>query len=243
MPSPRTGPSSSALPVRGSITLLATLVLATYPARAANAQFCLRSRPLPRCRTFVVSEVGLARRVNPAPRVQIRLPSASSLSGDTLWYDGPAWGERWKVTTEVGALNNRGRGGWAVGASGQFRAVGGNARDYRYGLRLRVRRWLSTTTSLDLAPGVLLGSPHVDKVRLRGPTVTTYAALSVGDWIALTADVEFVRLDPGLLTAAPSTDTALYIGARVGSYTGLALAPLVYGALVFVQWMGELAEY
>jgi hypothetical protein len=179
-----------------SLSTLSVLLLCT-PA-LAHTQSCFRGRPLPTCRTFWVTESGIAKRA----------------SGDIL------------ATAELGLMRNR-SDRTALGATAVF-ALGDQltgSTDVMFGVKARYRRWLSPTTSVEVAPGALF-VPERRKVAL-----TAHAAFNLSDYAAVTAQV-----------LGGGNDVGVYVGVKAGSYPGVVgaiAAPLVVLGLFLLVPMGD----
>ena len=115
--------------------------------------------------------------------------------------------------------------------------------DYaRVAIKPRIRRWLSRTVSIDFAPGVFLpidmGGSSVEhgSVGFVGET-----SLILGDWAALTGQVEVVGIERShyasglLLTTQTETDVSYYFGAKAGG----TLATLPVAALMLLGILSE----
>jgi hypothetical protein len=162
---------------------------------------CFRSRPLPACDAFWLTEFGIG----------LRMASATSpYPSGTLF------------TWELGWMKNRGP--WSAGGAAVFLGVpdqgGGGA---AIGIRPRLRRWLSATTSLDIAPGVVL--VHPGSVNY-APAFSGHADLNLSDWCAVTTHVQVgSQLDP---TATVSrTSVSWFAGGRLGAVPGAVTAVAV----------------
>jgi hypothetical protein len=186
-----------------SLSTLSVLLLCT-PA-LAHTQSCFRGRPLPTCRTFWVTESGIAKRLNHNPY---------GASDDIL------------ATAELGLMRNR-SDRTALGATAVF-ALGDQltgSTDVMFGVKARYRRWLSPTTSVEVAPGALF-VPERRKVAL-----TAHAAFNLSDYAAVTAQV-----------LGGGNDVGVYVGVKAGSYPGVVgaiAAPLVVLGLFLLVPMGD----
>jgi hypothetical protein len=95
---------------------------------------------------------------------------------------------------------------------------------YHFGAKLRVRRWLGKTVSLDLAPGIFAADGY-NSGNLLEPGYVGEASLSLGDWLLLTGQVEVLSrrtltyyggyFEPAV-SIGKTTDTAWYLGGKVG---------------------------
>lgn len=209
----------------------------------AHAQdpLCWRARPMPACTSYLVTDLTVAARLDPAP-------------GDE---------RRYLITAELGWMRNVGsRNG--VGATLSIVAHG--ARDqyasienlYPYlgtAVMVRYRRWLSPRAGIELGLGTPFSAERalgtVQLPSLLGEVSVTYAGL-----VALTARVERTRYEqlhvgpagtPGVgftyplgslpasfQASSPDVDTAWYFGAKVSALPG-ALGIVAAGLLVAVS--------
>lgn len=128
---------------------------------------------------------------------------------------------------ELGFMKNVGTHD-AVGAAA-FRIAGPGTVT---GVRARYRRWLTSSVSLDLSPGVILGGD------VRG--FSGQAALNFGDLFALTGYAHTVRTftyDPISGQGFPRKQFTWYAGARAGSWPGVVIGvggPLALFALLAI---------
>jgi hypothetical protein len=83
----------------------------------------------------------------------------------------------------------------------------------RGGLRLRYRRWLTRSVSIDVAPGIVLST----RGRHRSPGFSGAATLNAGDWVGLTAQLEIIPESGGY----GGTLVNWSGGLRAGSYPGV----------------------
>ncbi len=163
---------------------------------APAARWCLRGRPLPACQGFWLTEFGMAQGL----------------------FGGRAASHEKLLTWEFGMMWNRGERK-ALGLAMFFQEgtyAGG------IGVRPRLRSWLSPTTSIDIAPGILLGSER--------PSFSGHLALNKSN-LALTTHV--VAFRPATTDWwNPRNSWLTFVGARAGSAPGLALAIIVPVAVV-----------
>ena len=162
----------------------------------ASAHWCYRGHPAPRCSGFVLTEFG-----------------ASFPIADNGQTRGPLY------TWELGVMANRGTR-HAFGA-----ALFAQARDevLAAGIRPRVRVWLTGSTSVDLAPGlVLTGSSP-------GPGFSGFASVNFADLAAVSTELMLLRPRP--VDLGQGTRVSLFVGGRLGSGLG-ATAIAGTGALI-----------
>jgi hypothetical protein len=183
--------------------------LADLPALAA--QSCFAAQPLPRCRSYWLTEAGLSVRLDHHPETE---------SGS--------------ATLELGYMVNLSPSS-ALGAAVFFRGgepVGG------IGFRPRYRRWFNSHVSLDVAPGIVLKTLSGGQFTLKAPTFSGQLGLNLGSGLALTGQVDVARNAVGTFANGSSADVAWYAGGRLGSGLGVAgiLGFLALGALVAATW-------
>ncbi len=162
------------------------------PTQHLEAQFSWKPRPLPEARTFLVTEIGYAYRINDYAEGAFNL--------ERHHY----------FTSEVGAMVNTSES-FAVGAT-SFTGMdeGGN---FRWAVKTRFRWWLDRERSIELSQGLILWD---SRGAMEGFGLMSSATVNVTRWIALVGQVEVVPTDrPG------GTDLSLYLGGRVGSTPGL----------------------
>jgi hypothetical protein len=179
------------------IAALLTVVSAmTQGDTAPPAHWCYRGRPAPACDAFVLTEFGVAFR-----------------AADNRQTRGPLY------TWELGAMSNY-RATRALGAA-LFAQAGEEV--FAFGIRPRARIWLTESTSLDLAPGVVLTGTS------RGPGFSGLVAVNFADVAAVTADLMVLRPRP--FETGQGAHVSLFVGGRVGSAVGTT-AIVGTGALI-----------
>jgi hypothetical protein len=181
------------------LVLAATLSPAVLPAQrdaAPPAHWCYRGRPASQCDAFVLTEFGAAFRV-----------------ADNRQTTGPLY------TWELGVMSNHGAKR-AFGAA-LFAQAGNEV--FAAGIRPRARVWLTGSTSLDLAPGLVLTGTSP------GPGFSGLAAVNFGDIAAVTTNLMVLRPRP--FETGRGARVSLFVGGRVGS--GLGTTAIVgTGALI-----------
>jgi hypothetical protein len=101
---------------------------------------------------------------------------------------------------------------YALGAS-NFVGFGDDS-ELRGGLKLRVRKWLSNGTRIDVSPGILLWD---SMWRFSRPGFTGSVDLKFEEWFALSTIFEYRRAREEMY----AHDTGIYIGVKSRSYPGL----------------------
>ena len=135
------------------------------------------------------------------------------------------WGYMHNMSTET-----------SLGAS--FSLVGDS--DYiRLGVKPRLRKWLTNTTSLDFGVGVYKSiegdteEPNFDDDVHFGMGFVGEISVSFGDWVAITtlaevSQVKDVTFDDYLGRSVDTrTDTAVYFGVKVGGEHGIPTSILM----------------
>lgn len=177
--------------------------------------FCFRAAPLPECRSFVVSEVALGRRLfgTGAPEGQLL---------DQMM--------EWRAVIELGAMVNRDERS-ALGGSGVLR-LGDEV--LIWGLRGRYRRWLSNGDAWEVSaaalsvsgsnPGPEGSTGSVQWASYDGLGGEVGASWSPAGWIAVGADVVAMPFAGG------GWDVSVQPALRVTGPAGLVTA-LLFGAV------------
>jgi hypothetical protein len=196
---------------RAVLIVVALAAANLAPLRPLHAQACFTPHPLPRCRSYWITEAGLSARLDPHPGTE----GASA-------------------TLELGYMANMGARS-ALGAAVFVRGgepVGG------VGIRPRYRRWLGERVSLDLAPGIVVKALSGGQFSLRSPGFSGQVGLNVGSGFGLTGQVDVARTAYGGFANGKATDVAWYAGARLGGGLGLGgmLGFLGLGALMAATW-------
>jgi len=133
---------------------------------AGEGKACFQPRPLPVCRSFWVTEIGVQWFVSQPPGVNEQ--------------------RRWLASWELGWMKNRAAGD-AVGAS-VFIAANDNA--MRSGVRARYRRWLGSESALDISPALIVFQADDDQEVSARLGAALQAGVTFHDWIGLTSQVE-----------------------------------------------------
>jgi hypothetical protein len=171
--------------------LTLSVLLSTFLPSRADGQVCFRGHPQARCSGFTVLEFSGAIRLNEKAGPSDRTP------GLVYW--------------SAGYLHNVGSRS-ALGMAFKLMADGDG---HRYGPVLRYRRWLGSTWSMDIAPGLFFGGDDNFSI-LRFPSPTADVAINWGDRVAFAVGVD------GLRQEGRGTSWESYAGLRFGTW----LAPL-----------------
>jgi hypothetical protein len=185
-------------------------------------QTYLRGGPLPKRRSFWITEFGYSLRFNVATKVR----QVTYQSYGYQWVGAETYTPAKRYFTwEVGHMRTMGYAS-ALGAALFF---GTDANDVlRFGVKPRYRRRLDRKISLDIAPGILIRGR--DPLESTFPGVTTHVGLNFEDKYVLYGQMEVNR------TEKYGTDVAWYGGVKLGSSPGL-IAGAVYGLIKVIGSM------
>lgn len=196
--------------------LFAAALLPAGPGTASAGSLCWRGKPLPDCRTFLVTELGVYARLDEDP---------------TQAADNPVY-----FTLDLGLVKNvsptTGLGLTAYGATGDSHA--------RVGARFRYRRWLSRDISVDVAPGVIVYGSEDGGYTHQAPGFVLGATCNWRDWVALGLEVEHSRYEiegytPGEFTAPEKiSDTTWRLGGKLGSAPGVLGTAVLVGFFAYI---------
>ena len=168
-------------------------VAPTTGGTESTTHWCFRGRPKPRCDVFWLTEFGAA------------LPISSNPNGVSRGA---------LFTWELGGMVNHGtRHAFGVAAFSQA-ILGGSdepGAGAAFGIRPRLRFWMSHTTSIDIAPGVVVAGAGA-------PGFSGHAGLSFADYAGLTLHV--VALRPDQFDVDRSMRVAVFAGGRLASAPG-----------------------
>jgi hypothetical protein len=196
-------------------TVLCALVYSpALPAQEATTHWCFRGRPKPRCDVFWLTEFGVAAPISSNP---------NGASRGALF------------TWELGGMANRGaRHAFGVAAFSQAILGGSDSEGAAVGIRPRLRFWMSHTTSIDIAPGVLV-------VGSGAPGFSGHAGVNFADYAGLTMHVVAQRSDQ--FDVNRSTRVAIFAGGRLASVPGTVVGvggpAAVLAALLIVCAAGD----
>jgi hypothetical protein len=176
----------------------------------STTHWCFRGRPKPRCDVFWLTEFGVAAPISSNP---------NGASRGSLF------------TWELGGMVNRGTR-HALGVAAFSQAVlwgSGQVGDgAAVGIRPRVRFWTSNTTSIDIAPGIVVAGSGA-------PGFSGHAGLNLADYAGLTMHV--VALRPDQFDVDQSTRVAVFAGGRLASAPGTIVGiggPLAVAAALLI---------
>jgi hypothetical protein len=194
--------------------IVIALLVAPSPIWAQGlepAGLCFRGRPLPRCRSFLVTELGFRHMLN---------------ARDSVRPNG--------FTLDVGWMTNRSES-LALGATAFVALDGGRyGHDVQFsvGLKPRLRHWLSDRLSVDASAGVAFPIGEGSG----SPGITGDVGLNFGDLFQLTGGLEI--LSPALGGSDVAWYFGMKGGSHVGVVATLALAvgAAIWAALPWELW-------
>jgi hypothetical protein len=163
----------------------------------------LVARPLPERRWFFVTQAGML----------ARLDTGSDLYDKSGGY----------VVLDYGAVKNLNP---RFGVGGNLR-FGIDDRRSRFGVKARLRTWLSRDVGIDLAPGILLAGTDDWIGDADFPGLVGEASASFGGWLQLVGEVESVHIQSE--SGLEDQDVSWMAGVRLGGVPGVAAT---VGALV-----------
>jgi hypothetical protein len=183
---------------------------------------CWRGKPLPECRSFLITEVGI-----------------SYPLGDPIANGGYT-----VVAGDLGWMKNISERA-AVGATVHARL--GLADEYaRAGVRARYRRWLGRRNSLDFSPGIILVSRETSTTDYYPPGFVASATFNLGTVAGLSLEADYGRYSRLELVALGAyeprrfTDVTWRAGWKLGGVPGtIGMAPFIAGGILFLFVMGN----
>jgi hypothetical protein len=185
---------------------------------ASPSRTCWVGKPLPKCNTIVITEIGMYTALRSTSIRDEISPGRIRVRKEFSEHG----------TLEFGALRNV----TPTGAVGATAVVGFDGTGLRLGGKARYRRWLGNEgTSLELATGIVGATPR--GAPGRALFLSTDATVNFRDFMAITARAEVGR-------SVNRTPAAFYGGLRMGSKPGAITAGL--SALIFGIFVASVAS-
>ena len=206
------------------VTCLGLVIVGLLTAASVFAGPCLTARPGPACRSCIIAEFGYGYELTPPLKIR-----SIGMVGDSVTFDFESQTmDRHLLTSELGYIYNLnakyGLGfthftGWNVGEN------------LRGGLKLRVRKWLTPKTSLDISGGAILWG--MNRSQLKDPALIGGASVTFSEWESVNLLVEVVETQPhdytfdygdGILRRNISPrqrNVGVYLGYKLSSKPGL----------------------
>lgn len=184
-------------------------------------QLCFRGAVAERCHSFLLTELSRHGRVAGTGFQQQFGNGTAAYRPDLGTY----------THFEFGVMHNRPAGrAWGLAAG-----LGQDRSGLRITAKARHRRWTGVASSVDLGAGIASATARAPYPELsaRAFGLTGEVAVNVSDLVGLHLSADLMR------TSDERTVGAMYAGARLGSYAGLATFGVValYRALITVAMM------
>jgi len=184
--------------------------VATPRPAAPSKPFRFHPGPRSQCGTFALTELALLRRFGKDDRVV-----QSS--------------ERYYGSFDLGLEHNVSD---ATALGGSVFVGGDNARG-QFGVRARVRRWLSKSASVDLAPGLILAGKEEKSADLIGPAPVLRATLNLSASVGITGQWFETRRRKSY---GLDKERATYVGAQLNSKAGtVGLGAVLVATILYVS--------
>lgn len=197
---------------------LIVLSISLFPM-LLHAQFSFVPKPLPECKTFLITEIGYAFRLSSVPEGLVE--------------------RRHHIISDSGIMVNL-NSNYAVGINNFFGFE--SASQFRWGMRVRARRWLNNRSSIDLSLGLnFLDSRGIRKT----PQFSSEVSFNFRDLANLVillevTDYDITRSvwDTGYVRYT-GKDTSLSTGLKFGRKIGLIgnIGYAIVGAVVGAIWI------
>ena len=204
--------------------LLVVIISFCIMPNLLNAQFSLKPKPLPDCKTFLISEIGALCRLTPL--------SEASWNTSSIYY-----------VSNIGLmanLNNK----YSLGAT-SYVIMHPSDPDFRFGLKARGRRWLGSNKSINLAAGIIY---YNQEHPYKSPAFTGDLTLSFKDLAVLEVLIEILPYEyyryeysesekKNVRTSlAKGSDIVIYAGLKIGSTPGIIghLVGAIVGVIFFI---------
>gem|GEM_PF-4775120 len=205
--------------------LCACLHAQEYYQEKPPKKLCLGDDYYDKCRSFLITDFALAGSF-----------AISSGVGKAYFEQGGTYYLNW----EWGWMKNLNRR-YSLGGS---LYSGINFEAYHWGLKFRLRRWLSRHVNFDFAPGILLGHVYDESNADESyPGFTGHIGLNVGNYVGFILQMESLRAtawvyEPSLGQSAEKngTVTAWYAGVKLRSEAGIV--PGILGLIVAMLSFG-----
>lgn len=183
---------------------------------APQKQLCFRGAGAEQCRSFLLTELSRHGRVAGTGFQQQFGNGTAAYRPDLGTY----------THFEFGVMHNRpARMAWGLAVG-----LGQDRSGLRVTAKARHRRWIGATSSVDLAAGIASATARAPypEISARALGLTGEVAVNVSDLVGLHLSADLMR------TADERTVSAMYAGARLGSYAGLATfaAVTLYRAII-----------
>lgn len=183
---------------------------------APQKQLCFRGAVAEQCRSFLLTELSRHGRVAGTGFQQQFGNGTAAYRPDLGTY----------THFEFGVMHNRSaRTAWGLAAG-----LGQDGSGLRVTAKARHRRWIGAAASVDLGAGIASATARAPYPELsaRAFGLTGEVAVNVSDLVGLHLSADLMR------TADERTVSAMYAGARLGSYAGLATfaAVTLYRAII-----------
>lgn len=207
-----------------TLLLLSTDTLAaqdTVSARAnvAPAANCWRGKPMPACKTFLITEIGFHYRML-RPSRTVSFPGGVGL----MPYTQKRQAASKFITAELGAMNNVGQR-TAFGLTLSFAGENGNIGsgfDASVGVKARYRRWLASDgVSFEVGAGVESREDLFALLPRRSAGLTADVAINANDHIAAVLRYDHMRVDG---RSKPALSFGVRPGAQAGFFTAASIA-------------------
>lgn len=205
------------------LALLISLLLST--SALANAQFSLKPKPLPDCKTFLISEVGVFYRITSAPEGLMKYSDY--------------------LVSNMGLMVNLNKN-YSLGATTYVSMKNLGDPMFSVGLKAKGRRWLDSNKSINLAGGIIL---YNESRPYKSPAFSGDIGFNINDLFIIEVLMEVIPYDfyryeyselEGKMVRTirfKGSDLGIYTGIKTGSLPGLAvnlLAAVVGGILYIV---------
>lgn len=188
---------------------------------APPKQLCFRGAVVEQCRSFLLTELSRHGRVAGTGFQQQFGNGTAAYRPDLGTY----------THFEFGVMHNRpARTAWGLAAG-----LGQDRSGLRVTAKARHRRWIGAASSVDLGAGIASATARAPypEISARAFGLTGEVAVNLSDLVGLHLSADMMR------TADERTVSAMYAGARLGSYAGLATFAVVqlYRAIIAAAMM------
>jgi hypothetical protein len=185
-------------------------------------------KPLPASRAFAMAEVGVSYRILgslPTSKIISRRETKDGIKQSEFYRPID---RSWYMTSDAGFMVNINRR-YAVGATHFLGVI--NVEHVRNGVKMRLRRWLGETSSIDISAGGIFWTTEAVSTT---PVFTGGIDVRLKEWLALTGIYEYTPPPRNINRYYDRNEyeegSAFYLGLKSGSYPGLIANA---GAVIF----------